>query len=180
MIINLKLNLPAGWAGNQNSGSGTCPERSRMGFTIIELLVAIAIIAILATLVMVNYIGAQKKSRDSKRKADLESLQQAVYMYKDAHDALPGSTGNVKNLTELINYIDALPSDPKKSSEFPDYYYYNGGTTFSFFSDLENTDDHDAINYGKGCTIKISVDKSSVYRYRVPKIPSPGITPPCL
>ena len=50
--------------------------RKESGFTIIELLIVIAIIGILATLVLTNFQGAQAKGRDTVRKNDINSLYQ--------------------------------------------------------------------------------------------------------
>lgn len=57
------------------------PVARRRGFTLIELLIVIAIIAILATIVVVSYIGAQAKSRDNKRKADVQIIASAYQIY---------------------------------------------------------------------------------------------------
>lgn len=50
----------------------------RKGFTLIELLIVIAIIGILATIIVINYSGAQQASRYSKAKSDLLSIQSAT------------------------------------------------------------------------------------------------------
>ncbi|MEO6761381.1 MAG: prepilin-type N-terminal cleavage/methylation domain-containing protein [Candidatus Saccharimonadales bacterium] len=44
------------------------------GFTIVELLIVIVIIAILATLVIVTFTGIQKKARDSQRQTDINAV----------------------------------------------------------------------------------------------------------
>ena len=143
-------------------------KKNRAGFTLIELLVAFAIITILASLVLVNYANSQKKSRDSKRKADLESLQQAVYMYKDANEKLPDYSGVISggNFNVIMGpFIDPLPHDPKANvNSIPDYYYFTNNTSFSFFSYLENDSDP---SYS---ICKIGNDK--VYHYSAPKITS--------
>ena len=54
---------------------------SRSGFTLLELLVVIGIIAILVALGAVSYSSAQKKARDSRRKGDLKAIQNAMEQY---------------------------------------------------------------------------------------------------
>ena len=52
----------------------------KRGFTLIELLIVIAIIGILATIVVINYSGAQRTAKYSKAKSDLLSIQSAAKM----------------------------------------------------------------------------------------------------
>lgn len=63
------------------------------GFTLIELLIVIAIIAILATIVTVSYAGAQKKARDNRRRADIQSIASAYQIYNQETKAwyIPGT-----------------------------------------------------------------------------------------
>ena len=58
-------------------------KRSRRGFTLIELLVVVSIIGVLAAVAAVSYNKAQTKSRDFRRKADLEVISSAARMNKD-------------------------------------------------------------------------------------------------
>ncbi len=44
------------------------------GFTIVELLIVIVVIAILATLVIVTFTGIQQKARDSQRQTDINAV----------------------------------------------------------------------------------------------------------
>ncbi len=65
------------------------------GFTLIELLVVIAIIGILASLSLVSYGGAQKQSRDTKRKSDLAQYRNALEAYAGQNNGLyPGFAAN--------------------------------------------------------------------------------------
>jgi len=50
----------------------------KRGFTLIELLIVIAIIGILATIIVINYSGAQRTAKYSKAKSDILSIQSAV------------------------------------------------------------------------------------------------------
>ena len=61
------------------------------GFTLIELLVVIAIIGVLASVVLASVNTARAKSRDARRKADLNQLRLALELYYDANGAYPPS-----------------------------------------------------------------------------------------
>ncbi len=50
----------------------------REAFTLLELLVVIGIISVLLAFGAVSYSTAQKKSRDAKRKGDLQALQKVL------------------------------------------------------------------------------------------------------
>jgi prepilin-type N-terminal cleavage/methylation domain-containing protein len=88
----------------------------KKGFTLIELLIVIAIIAILATIVVVSYAGAQKKSRDNKRKADIQSIASAYQIYNQETKAwyIPG-TGASGAGNGWFNYEDGVSTSYPKS-----------------------------------------------------------------
>lgn len=94
------------------------------GFTLVELLVAIAIIALLTSVGLVSFSRAQQNSRDARRKADLQSLKAALEMYYDSNNAYPSGGYAVisTRLATLVSggHIKALPTDPVSTR----YYYY--------------------------------------------------------
>lgn len=51
------------------------------GFTIVELLIVIVVIAILAAITIVAYNGIQSRARDTDRKADISALAKALNLY---------------------------------------------------------------------------------------------------
>ncbi len=51
------------------------------GFTLIELMVAISIIAVLSTIGMVAYSKVQLLGRDARRKQDLRAIAQALEIF---------------------------------------------------------------------------------------------------
>lgn len=54
---------------------------SRSGFTVVELLIVIVVIAILAAITTVTYTGVQNRARDSARKQDIATLVKATQLY---------------------------------------------------------------------------------------------------
>jgi len=57
---------------------------SSKGFTIVELLIVVVVIAILAAITIVSYNGIQAQARDSKVAADFSQLQKAVIAARDS------------------------------------------------------------------------------------------------
>lgn len=55
-------------------------KQSKRGFTLIELMVAISIVAILAAVGAITYSSTQVIARDAKRKGDLKSISGAIYL----------------------------------------------------------------------------------------------------
>ena len=104
----------------------------KKGFTLIELLVVIAIISILVAVGTSSYQRAVRLSRDSKRKADLEQLRQALETYRSENGAYPDETTWETDLSPA--YIQTIPTDPKSYTYFYDQLT---ATTYSLCAALE-------------------------------------------
>lgn len=84
------------------------------GFTMIELLVVVGIIAILATIIFVYFKGAQAKARDSKRKGELRQIENALVIYQDNNGGMYSNS-----LQDLVpQYMPKVPQDPKTGSPY--------------------------------------------------------------
>ncbi len=94
---------------------------NQSAFTLIELMVVVAIIAILATLGISSYSTAIKKSRDASRKSDIQNIAQALVLYRSDEEGYPASTANL-----VPNYMSAVPKDEKTGV---DYKYTTSGVT---------------------------------------------------
>ena len=68
--------------------------KSRSGFTIVELLIVIVVIAILAAISIVAYNGIQQRARDNTRKSNLASISKALKLYNvDKDNYMLGGSG---------------------------------------------------------------------------------------
>lgn len=59
------------------------------GFTLIEILIVVAVIGTLASVVVANVADGRKKARDASRISDIAQLQLAMRMHKDLYDSYP-------------------------------------------------------------------------------------------
>lgn len=64
-------------------------KKATSGFTIVELLIVIVVIAILAAISVVAYNGVQQRSRDAQRSADLSAIMKALELYKINNGGYP-------------------------------------------------------------------------------------------
>ena len=78
-------------------------------FTLVELLVAMAIMAVVMAAALVAYSGTRATARDGKRKADLETIRSALELYRSDAGGYPLAASYV---TLLGDYISAVPRDP--------------------------------------------------------------------
>jgi prepilin-type N-terminal cleavage/methylation domain-containing protein len=86
----------------------------RNGFTLIELMVVIAIIGILATIITASLSTAKAKGRDAKRISDIKTIQTALALYYNDNQSYP------KTLSSALtpNYIPVLPKDPGTNTDY--------------------------------------------------------------
>ncbi len=100
-------------------------ENTQRGFTVVELLIVVVVIAILAAITIVSFNGIQTKTRDSSRDAAARSIRHALEQYKiDNNDQYPLCSGGSLNigynstcLASLLvpKYLSSIPRDPSSS-----------------------------------------------------------------
>ena len=92
----------------------------REGITLIEVLVAVCILAILTVLFSSNYMTQLKKSRDGKRKADMEKIKTSFEDYYNDNGCYPTDVSVFENCGSKDLYADggfapwlvSIPCDP--------------------------------------------------------------------
>ena len=144
-------------------------NRKHSGFTLIEILVVIAIIGLLASIVLSSLRSARIKSRDARRKMDLNQLSKAFAFYVSDNKGIiplsnqcgsartgalhgvcvgaPGAPNNWYIGDKLFNlgYLPISPSDPLYPDSCTYYYYTNASTTYAqFMAKLEKPSAEDS------------------------------------
>lgn len=117
------------------------------GFTMIELLIVIAIIGILAVLGISMFSSATKRARDAVRKSDLESIRQALVLYRSDNGTYPQTSGiSDVVLTPMLSptYINPVPEAETPNLDDYNYTTLNGGRQFKICTKLETN----GGNYG--------------------------------
>ena len=92
--------------------------KKHQGFTLIELLVAITIIAVLTVVGAVSYAPINKRSRDARRKNDIQEVRRALELYRTEVGYYPNANSGAWGLTTTLEaslvptYAPSLPADP--------------------------------------------------------------------
>lgn len=99
------------------------------GFTLVELLVVVAIIGILSSSVLAALQTARQSARDTRREEDMDTIFKGLELYYEDNGRFPSGTSDSRNsnfLQPLVNggYLDSAPQDPKNDSTY--HYNYNG------------------------------------------------------
>lgn len=95
---------------------------AQRGFTLLEIMVVVAIIAILSTVVVVNLVGKVDDAKLARAKSDIQSLTSALQLYKLDNGQYPSTQQGLEALMQRPSgnppapnwkpYVSKLPSDP--------------------------------------------------------------------
>ena len=112
--------------------------KTSKGFTLIEIMIAISIVALFTVVPVLLYNNTLKKARDDKRRADLGKVGIALESYKTENGEYP------PNLEDLVTqgFIEEVPEDPREGtttgSFIFDYVYATDGITYTISALMED------------------------------------------
>jgi len=137
--------------------------KKNKGFTLIEILIVIAIIGLLASVVLVGLGSFRARGRDARRIADLRSVQNSLELYYVKNNNYPAVNNWTDLGTALIGAsigVTIVPNDPlSASAQNYSYQYGYSGDKQSYvlsaqLEDANNSALKDDINgtvYGINC-----------------------------
>lgn len=122
-------------------------KRSTQGFTIVELLIVLAIIGLISTLAVVALGSARADARDTQRLADMQGLQFGLEQYFNVNNAYPETEIEVLlgqqdtsclgaegfSAVPCNNAFMQVPMDPGKGQ----YLYRSDGNDYQISATLE-------------------------------------------
>ncbi len=136
----------------------------KRGFTLIELLVVIVIISILATLLMVNFIGVRQRGRDAQRKSDIRQIQSALELYRADNGDYPTTAAYqaivcaAQFATANAVYIKKMPCDPSSAAKYS--YNFDASGAYTLYACLENGNDINKDSATQGTCTTASLPSS--------------------
>lgn len=113
---------------------------SRVGFTLVEMLVAATIAALLAAAGLVSYATTSRNARDARRKADFEQFRSAMELYRVENDEYidVGSGASDENFESALSILKSAGFitnqelvDPRDSGDYQYTYEYSESGGFS-------------------------------------------------
>lgn len=120
----------------------------KKAFTLVEMLIIIAIIGILSSIILVSLSGVREKGRDAKRKAEIAQfgrfLTLSCYLPEEGegeYDLIPLAEQMRNKYPQYSQYFANIPKDPKTGTESESKYVYTvnaDGSKCALYANLEN------------------------------------------
>lgn len=127
------------------------------GFTLIELMIVVAIIAILAGILIPNFTHARAQAQTAACEANLREIATAFELYYADLQVYPAGTGAsiganaLYSATSKVNYLNTVPEDPASALTTDKYSWTTvGGSTPSYVITCPGVHDPSTLTKIKG------------------------------
>ncbi|MBI1371551.1 MAG: type II secretion system protein GspG [Phycisphaera sp.] len=137
------------------------PARARRGFTLIELMLVMVILAVLAAIVLPSFTGRSQEARLTAAKADIANIETALEAFEIDNGRYPeageGLAALIENPASLETWKGpylkrGVPKDPWGNAytyEQPGAHNINGFDLYSAGPDGQAGSDDDVTNWDK-------------------------------
>ncbi len=98
--------------GLADAASRRLQPRYQEGFTLIEMMIVVAIIAILVSILVPNFVRARAQGQTSACESNLKEIATALELFQTDNDHYPSSGTVNSNNAELSPYLKQTPVDP--------------------------------------------------------------------
>ena len=152
---------------------------NKKGFTLIEILVVIAIIAILVAFISSNFLGARQRAKDVKIKSEFRGMKTALRLFYNDYNIYPGPAATTTINTFSGCGVGSPPSTdcltqatcpgmfaagascvnvyvkllPPASDYAWSYRQVSSGNDFCLWASLENSSDHEVAKSHLRCDV---------------------------
>lgn len=134
-------------------------KSKRAGFSILEIVVVIVVIAFFAVLIIPGLISGPSRARDVQRKTDLRLIKSSLENYFNQNGVYPANLSDLaKGATPFLNKV---PVDPKTAKEYIYLPTGNPPSQYILQATLENKNDKDLKIKGNDTSTGLYVIVSS-------------------
>ena len=107
-------------------------DRPERGFTLIELMIVIAIIGVLAAIAVPNFKAARERANTRACYANQKTIAGALEMYNlDKNTKLTTMTSAILGSLKSGGYLQSTPNDPGQGNSSGNYKYISSGNGIS-------------------------------------------------